>query len=158
MGADWYSPFVLFGSSVTIPDGKSYTSFLRFLQSLALDHPFQIQGMLSEFHSRMEGMYESDYESLTDNATIVIGFAPSNDMMINCERAEKLKSYLLEHDILKTYSFDVPTFHTGIDWEGNPYESETDEETLETAVPLSTPFTPAKTVSVDEMNSMFFHA
>ena len=155
MGADWYSPFILFGSAISIPSGKTFASFLYKLLSLSLEKPFQIRGMLSQFHSRMEGMSEEDYESMSESAEIVIGFMPSNDMMVNCDRIATLKE-LMSSAPLNKYSFSVPTFRTGISWEGNPYEdTEYSDEEVEEVV--EAPKQPAKKITAEEMNAMFFH-
>ena len=122
MGADWYIPFVLFGVAVKIPSGKTFSSFLSKISSLPLETPFQVSGILFEFHSRMEGMRESDYDSMSDSANIVIGFTPSKDMMENVELANKLKE-ILESEPFNMYSFSESRFHTGIVWEGNPYDT-----------------------------------
>jgi hypothetical protein len=132
MGADWYMPFVLFGSSISIPSDKTFNRILSKLSSLPLEKPFQICGMLPEFHSRMEGMHESEYDSMSEYANIIIGFSPSDDMMVNIDLAAKLKD-IMDSEPFNKYTFAEPRFHTGIDWEGNPYEDseESEEEVME---------------------------
>lgn len=116
MGADWYSTFVVFGCSVTIPKDKSYTQVFNKLSNIDMEEPFHVYSMLSEFHSRMEGMTDDERDSMTEYAEIVIGFVPSKNMATNCELSEKLKAYLAECEALQKYSFGDPKFHTGIDW------------------------------------------
>jgi hypothetical protein len=119
MGADWYYPFVMYGCIIEIPDDTTFTKFLKFLQSIS--SPFKIDGMIYEIHSRMEGMSDDEYDNMTDDAVICIGFYPSGDFTEDAKKAEELSVYLKE-DVMKEYSFQGPKFHVGFDWEGNPCE------------------------------------
>ncbi len=116
MGADWYFPFVVYGYILSHPT-MTFREILKDLHSLQSD-PFECEGMLVEFHSRMEGMDDEEREQMDQGAIVVIGFRPSADLNKTCEMAEKLKVFVESSPELSKYTYTEPSFHTGISWWG----------------------------------------
>lgn len=129
MGADWYEPFIIYGCEFDIPADTRYRKFLQELLELndIIEKPFKITGMLSSFHSRMEG---SDNTDMDDSAVIVIGFTPDNNLEKTMEVGKKLYEYIIDNPIFM--GFDIvgsPKFHCGIEWNHEPDEdSDEDDE------------------------------
>ena len=119
MGADWYHPFTIFGYLLVVPQGTTYSKFVNIIWGLngALKEPFEIVGILNSFHSRMEGCGPRDIEEFNDNAIIVLGFRPSDDLAKTLALGQELAEYIIDNPILD--GIDIAKnagFYTGIDW------------------------------------------
>jgi hypothetical protein len=132
MGADWYHPFTIFGYLLVVPQGTTYAKFVNTIWGLngALKEPFEIVGILNSFHSRMEGCGPHDIEEFNDNAIIVLGFRPSNDIQKTLALGQELAEYIIDNPILD--GIDIAKnagFYTGIDWTLHiELEEESDDE------------------------------
>ena len=128
MGADWYGPFIIYGFEFDIPADTRYRKFLQELLELndIIEKPFEITGILSSFHSRMEG---SDNIDLDDSAVIVIGFKPDNNLEKTMELGSKLSEYIIDNPIFMGFDIvGLPKFHCGIEWNHEPDEESEDED------------------------------
>ena len=115
MGADWYVTSVLYGYAFKIPKGSTYHQILHSaFRQHKLEPPFEVVGLLSEFHSRME-CDSDDNQDLDEQATVVVGFCPDDDFDKSKVLLAKLNEEILP--LFKDYAmYDLPGFHTGIEW------------------------------------------
>ncbi len=129
MGADWYSCFSFFGYEIKVPENSTYAKLFNKLAGLnsVLEEPFRIMGILSEFHSRMEG---GDDSEMDESADLVIGFYPTNDFKIMDELSNKLSEYIIDNPLLQGLTFsENSTFYSGIEWTNHiTYESDDAED------------------------------
>ena len=132
MGADWYSCLSFFGYEIKVPEDTTYRKFVNKLFGIEsiLEKPFSIMGLLSEFHSRMEGMTSYELSEMDENAYLILGFFPTNDFTEMAELAKKLAEYITDNPILTGLTFDEkPKLYSGIDWYSNvEVEEESDDE------------------------------
>jgi hypothetical protein len=118
MGADWYVIHTLYGYAFDASSFPNYRNLVTLLYQLQpfLQTPFQIMGILPEFHSRME-FDETDNVYLDRMATVVIGFVPDADLERTAGLAKELAEYVADNPVLQ--GFDVlpaPRFFSGIEW------------------------------------------
>lgn len=119
MGADWYSTLIYFGYAISIPRHKSYRKFVGKLYGLngIIQKPFEITGVLSDFHSRMEYASSQELAELDDSAQILIGFTPPSDIDEFVKLANDLKEFVSDNSILEGLDIETkPQFFSGIDW------------------------------------------
>lgn len=131
MGADWYEPYIIFGYEITVPAGKSYRKFITQMRDLntLIESPFTIDGILTNFHSRMEG---GNCKELDDYAVVVVGFQPLNDLEATLTLAKRLADYVKETTLLDGFTISSkPKFYTGIAWNYDGYVASDDEEETE---------------------------
>jgi hypothetical protein len=153
MGADWYSTTVLYGCSVKIPSGSTHAKLLSCLEKILQGTGFEVQCLLADIHSRMEGMNEREHNEMTEYSDIVVGFHPSEDLSALMERAEKLK-ILLAGEVFAKYTTESPTFHAGVQWYPLDEDSDDDDDTEEDEQMNSN--TAAKTLTAEEIHKMFY--
>ena len=118
MGADWYVIRTLYGCPFDISSYPSYRSIVQTLYQLQpfVAPPFQIMGILSEFHSRME-FDEADNLYLDRFASIVIGFVPDADLERTVRLAKELSEYVIDNPVFEGFDIaTVPRFVSGIEW------------------------------------------
>ena len=125
MGADWYVIHTLYGYAFDMSSYKSYRALVSALYQLQpfLTPPFQIMGVLSEFHSRME-FDETGNVYLDRLASVVVGFVPDVDLERTVALAKELSEYVVDNPVFA--GFDIvmtPRFFSGIEW----YPEEEDE-------------------------------
>lgn len=136
MGADWYYCETFFGYKIAIPDDTTYRRFIRDLSGLCeiIKAPFKITGILSNFHSRMEGMESDEREYLDNDANIIIGFRPDGELSRIVELNTELLEYITDNPIFEGFDIaDKPAFYSGIDWfeyylDYDDSDDESDEE------------------------------
>lgn len=131
MGADWYNTFSFFGYEIKVPSDTTYSKFVNrlFGPSSILEEPFTITGILTEFHSRMEGASDVELAQLNDYAHIVIGFYTVNDLVKMVELGRSLAEYIVDNPILKGLEIaETPRFYAGIEWFVNTYEEDSDND------------------------------
>jgi len=119
MGADHYTTFTFFGYIIQIPTDTTYRKYGGKLYGLngVIGDSFEITGMLSEFHSRMEGASYEEIKELDDDAQLIIGFCPSADLTILVDKAAQLSEYITDNPIFEGIKFsEKPKFISGIDW------------------------------------------
>lgn len=108
MSTDWYAPFILYGASVRLQTA-TLKRLRALLASIDLQHPFEIHGLLPEFHSNMSDNHETQ-------GIIVLGFRPVADLHKTCALADALQVFLKRPE-LAGVGFEDLRFHTGIPWE-----------------------------------------
>jgi hypothetical protein len=113
MDTDWYCTSSMYGYAFQIPEDTTYGDFLEFVFRLhKLEPPFEIVGLLSVFHSQMQG---EDNDELDRDAKIVLGFSPQDDLDETAGLILKLKKNILP--LFKDYEMlPGPKFYTGIEW------------------------------------------
>jgi len=127
MGADWYVIRTLYAYTFDISSYPSYRSIVSTLYQLQpfVATPFQIMGILSEFHSRME-FDETDNLYLDRFASVVIGFVPDADLERSSALAKELSEYIVDNPVFQGFDISVaPRFFSGIEWY---HEQEEDSE------------------------------
>lgn len=120
MNANWYFTTSIYGYEIIIPD--EYMTYVNNMYNMVynkikLEKPFIIQSILSDFHSNIDGMDDTDLEELDIGAVLVIGFCVQNDMRKNVTLFDELNSLLPHLKVL--YEFDTksrPGIFSGIEW------------------------------------------
>jgi hypothetical protein len=117
MGADWYNPFIIFGCEFVIPPEISYRKFIKKVLPLKdFMTTFSIRGILTSFHSRMEGDID-DNKDLDELAYVVIGFEPSGDFEKMIELRTKLLNFVTDNPIFEEFEIvKVAKYYCGIEW------------------------------------------
>ena len=124
MCADWYVPSIVYGYSFDISSFSSYRTAEHTLSSLRpfLSSPFDIHGILTKFHSRME--FETHFHDLDPFAFLVIGFIPDSDLQKTLTLSQELSEYIQHNPIFLGLDMDsTPRFFTGIPWPPASYDS-----------------------------------
>ena len=117
MGADWYTPEIWYGYSFVL--SSSFRSLAKQLHDIRafVSAPFDIVGLLTTFHSRMECVSDSDLQDLDNYAVFILGFKPDNDLEKTLTHGKELAEYIQNNPILMGFTLDSkPSFFTGIDW------------------------------------------
>ena len=130
MGADWYVIRTLYGYAFDISSYPSYRSIVSTLYQLQpfVATPFQIMGILSEFHSRME-FDETDNRYLDRFASVVIGFVPDADLERTVLLAKELSEYVVDNPVFQGFDIGVaPRFFSGIEWYREDYDSDSESD------------------------------
>lgn len=134
MGADWYTSLTFYGYRIKVPDDMKYKKFVNTVNEINefLQNPYEITGLLESFHSRMESMSEWDQECLDDQAVILIGFKPDDELDTFIHNVNELKEYITDNHYLMGLELEeTPKFYSGIEWFTNmyyEYESSDDED------------------------------
>ena len=131
MGADWYYCFTLFGYEIKLPSGITYPKFVNELMKINefLQEPFKITGILSSFHSRMEGSSFEELSELDDGAIIIIGFKPPSNLEYLTHLINELKDYVTDnHYLMGLEISETPEFYSGIKWFERYYDYESSDE------------------------------
>lgn len=139
MGADWYVIRTLYGYAFDLSSYPSYRALVRLLYQLQpfVASPFQIIGILSEFHSRME-FDETDNVYLDRFASVLVGFVPDVDLERTATLAKELSEYIVDNPIFE--GFDIvmtPRFFSGIEWYPNEIEESEDSSLASSISSLS---------------------
>jgi hypothetical protein len=119
MSISWYNTFTFFGYEIIIPENTTYRKFCKELYGInsIVEPPFEITGILSDFHNQLDS---SDTEELTqfdEQAYLVIGFKPQNDMEEMLRLSIQLSEYVIDNPLLEGINFSIkPRFFSGIDW------------------------------------------
>ena len=102
-----------------------------FLEKADTPLSIHIECLLSEFHSRMEGMNDDEHADLTRNSTLVVGFLPPNDISQLLTCSEQFKTFLTTSELSSKFALGPMEFHTGINWypREDEYDEESDDET-----------------------------
>jgi hypothetical protein len=119
MGADWYESLVLYGYAVELPEGVIYRNYIKELDALnaILPPPFIFTGLLTMFHSRMEGAPKEDLDELSEGAHILLGFYVNEDLDRATADSKKLTEWMAENPILDGIKIASDArFYSGIDW------------------------------------------
>lgn len=128
MGADWYASIIIYGYEFDIPPDRTYRKFIRDVYQLQglLEEPFVINGVLEEFHSRMEGDVD-DNKDLDDMAKVIIGFNPTS-LESAVELGKALANYIIDNPIFEGYDIvGDAKFHSGIEWCPEPDDDDTSD-------------------------------
>jgi hypothetical protein len=132
MGADWYESLAFYGYSVNLPAGVTYRQYIKELDALnaILPAPFIFTGLLTMFHSRMEGASNDDLDELSEGAHILIGFYVNENLEKTTADSKKLAEWVAENPILDGIEIaSEARFYSGIDWWDIVIDSE--EEVVE---------------------------
>lgn len=125
MGADWYTCVSYYGYEIKIPLNKSYRQVIKMLKEFCIPMPFMFNGILSEFHSRMEGSSLCQRISLDNNAQLFLGFKVPNDLNTLLQLQNDLDEFIKQNPILNDIEFkEESTFFSGIEW----YDDVEDED------------------------------
>ena len=127
MGADWYVIRTLYGYAFDLSSYPSYRAIVSTLYQLQsfVATPFQIMGILSEFHSRME-FDETGNVYLDRLASVVVGFVPDADLERTSALAKELSEYVVDNPVFQGFDLAIaPRFFSGIEW--YPEEEEESE-------------------------------
>jgi hypothetical protein len=131
MGADWYESLILYGYSVKLPAGVTYRQYIKELDALnaILPAPFIFTGLLTMFHSRMEGATRDELDELSEGAHILIGFYVNENLEKTLGDAKKLAEFVAETPILEGIEIaSEAMFYSGIDWWDTIIDKEEDAE------------------------------
>lgn len=129
MGADWYVIRTLYGYAFDLSSSPSYREMVGTLYELQpfVAAPFQIMGILTDFHSRME-FDEVGNRYLDQFASVVVGFVPDADLERTVVMAKDLSEYVVDNPVFQ--GFDIvmtPRFISGIEWYPDADEEEEDD-------------------------------
>ena len=139
MGADWYVIRTLYGYAFDLSSYPSYRAIVSTLYQLQsfVATPFQIMGILSEFHSRME-FDETDNLYLDRFASVVVGFVPDADLERTGALAKELSEYLADNPVFQGFDIGaVPRFFSGIEWYHEEGEESEDSSLASSTTSLS---------------------
>jgi hypothetical protein len=131
MGADWYESLILYGYSVKLPSGEIYRRYIKELDALnaILPAPFIFTGLLTMFHSRMEGASREDFDELSEGAHVLLGFYANENLEKTAADAKKLAEWVSENPILDGIEIaSEARFYSGIDWWDIIIDKEDDAE------------------------------
>jgi hypothetical protein len=131
MGADWYNCFSFFGYQIEVPDDTTYRKLVRKIYGLngILPEPFTIMGILSRFHSRMEGMDAYELSQMDKDACLIIGFYLTDNLTNMVELSVKLSDYVIDNPILEGLTLSKSgNLYSGIDWFSNIDEGDDDDD------------------------------
>jgi hypothetical protein len=119
MAADLHNTITFYGYKIILPVGYNYREYIETLYGLnsILDADFQIGGILSSFHTCMENASYDELECFDDNAVIIIGFHPNDNLETTLKMGVKLAEYIVDNPILEGIEISIEAkFYSGIDW------------------------------------------
>jgi len=120
-------PIIFYGYKLSKLSGFSYLKFLNHLFGLnsIVEEPFQFVGLLTRLDDT-----EFDTKILDDNATILFGFIPNNNIEIMLKLSKMLREYVLNCPFFDGLDFDMNAgFYSGVHLnEFIDYDSESDDD------------------------------
>jgi hypothetical protein len=115
MGADWYFIQGFYGYEIKITP-SSFKDIVKVLINLQgiIDDRLEYAAILSEFHSRMEGMDENELKDMYEHSSLIIGFKTVDDLSKMIELADYLKEYIKNIPFFELEFYENPGFFYGM--------------------------------------------